>query len=140
MLAAALGYAAGLGAFWLSNADAIRALAASLAAAPTAALASPSGLAVTRFAAAAVENPGVDALFVAGVVVLPAVLLLTVKRFGHGTAWLYPLAALGPALAVLGGPYLPPLAAVDLVLLLVLPIVSAGGFLVDVGRFLFAST
>lgn len=139
VLTATVAYAAALGAFGLSNAAAVRALAASLVDSPVPTLVAPSGLAVSQFAARAVAQPGVELLFVGGVVVLPVVLALTVGRFGSGLAWLYPLAALGPAVVVLGGAALPPVAALDLALLVVLPVASAVGFLVDVGRFLFGA-
>lgn len=92
----------------------------------------------TVAAATAGTVPSLDGLFVAGATLYPLVFLVVVKRFGRGSAWLYPLAALGPLVAVVAGPSLPPVAALDVLLLAALPVLAGLVFLVDVGRVLAA--
>lgn len=135
-------YLAGIGAFATVAADGVSAAIAALQADPVGALTAPSPLAdpvaITRTAvAAAVAGKVTPALLVpVGLVALPLTVTGSVVRFGQGTAYLYgagvvvPLAWAGARTVVAA-----PLAA-DLVGLVVVPLLAALWFLVDVGRYL----
>ncbi|ELZ91536.1 chaperone protein DnaJ [Haloferax mucosum ATCC BAA-1512] len=107
----------------------------------------------TLFASSALSLPTTDALQVAvssspttlvlpvASVLLATSLLAVIARFGHTwTTWLYAVAAVVPAAIIAAGAlgYGRPV-AVDLVGLVVCPLVGAGGFVIDAGRYLFAS-
>ncbi|UVE49220.1 DnaJ domain-containing protein [Haloferax larsenii] len=112
-------------------------------AAPAATLLATSPLSFPSVAAlqtTAVTSPTMLAVPVTAIVLLVS-LFAVVKRFGHAWAtWLYVVAAAVPigivAAAMLG---VPRPVAVDLLGLAVCPVVGAGGFVVDVGRYLWAS-
>ncbi|MFC7204089.1 molecular chaperone DnaJ [Haloferax namakaokahaiae] len=76
-----------------------------------------------------------------GSVLLALVLVGTVAKFGHSWAtWLYALAALAPlALVIAGSVGMGRPLAVDVVALAVLPLLGAGGFIFDAGRYLWAA-
>ncbi|WP_331457011.1 molecular chaperone DnaJ [Haloferax profundi] len=79
---------------------------------------------------------------VPGVALLLAVSLLAViARFGHSwTTWLYALAAAVPvAILAAGAVGVARPLLVDIVGLVVCPLVGAGGFVFDAGRYLFAT-
>ncbi|WP_396613327.1 molecular chaperone DnaJ [Haloferax sp. S1W] len=111
--------------------------------APTATLTAQSPLSFPSFATiqtAAASSPTLLVVPITAVVVSLS-LLVVVWRFGHAwTTWLYVAAATVPV-AIVGASMLgvPRPLAVDLLGLAVCPVVGAGGFVVDVGRYLWAS-
>ncbi|WP_430505069.1 DnaJ domain-containing protein [Haloparvum sp. PAK95] len=141
-IVALLCYLAGLGAFATVASDGASAAIAALQANPVGALTAPSPLAdpvaITLAAIeAATAGKVIPALLVpVGLVALPLTVTVSVVRFGQGTAYLYgagvvvPLVWVGARTAVAA-----PLAA-DLVALVVVPLLAALWFLVDVGRYL----
>lgn len=136
---AALAYLAAAGWYAVGERAALGSFAAALVEAPAAAVAADYGLAVPAATLrAGALDPPILAL-VAGGVVLPAVVLPTVYRYGSGSAWAYAAATLGPVawLGATAGPTLPTAAAV--LALGALPVAGAGAFLVDVGRYLRAT-
>jgi hypothetical protein len=134
VLVAGLVYAAGVARYQASTGgvtDALAAVAGSSAGGP---------LAPAVFVRGAVTAPSTDLLFPFGVVLLPAVLGWTVHRFGRGTAWLYVLGSVAPALAVVAGFVVSlPAAVVVLGGLVALPAAATLAFLGDVGRFVLAA-
>ena len=102
-------------------------------------LSSPTAYLLDAARAAANGTPTAGLLLLAGTVLLPLVVLTTVGRFGRGAAWMYALPSLAPA-ACFGLWYVLTVPTwLALVGLVVLPILSGGGFLVDVGRYLRAT-
>lgn len=75
----------------------------------------------------------------AGVVLLPVVVVATVARYGRGTAWLYALGSLAPALTLAAWPFVPTTTWLALCGLVLAPVLGVGGFLADVGRYLLAT-
>jgi hypothetical protein len=133
-------YAGGLAWYVEANVAAARTLAAELAADPAGALVAAHDMTPPgAFARAAAQSPSVDLLFPASAAVLALALGGTVYRFGRGTAWLYVAGGMAPLVALGAGPFLPQVAALDLLLVGVVPIAAALAFLGDVGRFLFGS-
>lgn len=134
-------YMAGLSQYALANQSALDALVGGLASDPAATLVTEAGLsAPMAFIRAAAAEPSLALLFPVGAAVLPLVLVLTVVRFGKGAAWLYAFGALSPLAGIAMGEFLPISAAwVDLSLFIVLPVVVTLVFLVDVGRYLWAT-
>ncbi|WP_410766281.1 molecular chaperone DnaJ [Haloferax sp. DFSO60] len=112
-------------------------------AAPVPALLASSPLSLPTLATlqtAAASSP-TTLIFPAASVVLALALVGTVAKFGHSWAtWLYALAAIAPLALVAAGSVgmVRPL-AVDIVALGVLPLLGAGGFVVDAGRYLWAA-
>ncbi len=74
-------------------------------------------------------------------VVLAVALVVIVGRFGHAwTTWLYALAALAPVVVLaVGALGIPRPLVVDIAGLVVCPMLGAGGFVIDAGRYLFAT-
>ncbi|MFC4360137.1 DnaJ domain-containing protein [Halobium salinum] len=140
VLAGTLAYLAGVARYVLSSADALAAYVRGVATTPAvASLTADAGLTGSvAFVREAVATPSADLLFPVGVVALPLVLALTVAQYGRGKAWLYVVAALAPVAlpAAAGAPTATTLSAV---VLLALPVVAAGVFLGDVGRYLLAA-
>lgn len=140
-----LAYLGGLGLYAYGRLGALRGAVSDLTAAPVATLLGPFPLSspmaylldAARAATAGTPAPGL--LLLAGTVLLPLVVLTTVGRFGRGAAWMYALPSLAPA-ACFGLWYVLAVPTwLALVGLIVLPILSGGGFLVDVGRYLRAT-
>lgn len=135
----------GVGTYVLGNRSVALDLVRSLQTAPvstllgTFPLRSPTAYVVTAADSVAAGTPVVGLLLLAGTVLLPLVVLTAVAQYGHGSAWAYALASLGPAVTLAAYPFvLLPVGAV-LVGLVVLPLISGLGFLVDVGRYLLAT-
>jgi curved DNA-binding protein CbpA len=132
-------YAAGVAQYGLANEAALASYAAGVAESP-ALVAADAGLAgPTSFVVGALADRSAALLFPVGVAALPLVLGVTVAQYGRGGAWLYVVAAVAPlGLPTVGAA---PTAATALRLtLLALPLLSAGFFLSDVGRFLLAAS
>ena len=74
-------------------------------------------------------------------VLLALSLVVVVARFGHSwTTWLYALAAIVPvAILAAGAVGVARPLVVDVAGLALFPLLGAGGFVVDVGRYLFAT-
>lgn len=110
---------------------------------PVPALLAPSVLSLPSLATlqTAAASAPLTLVLPAASVVLALALLTTVARFGHSWAtWLYAVAALAPlALVVAGATGLARPLAVDAVALAVLPVLGAGGFVIDAGRYLWAT-
>lgn len=102
-------------------------------------LPSPTEFVLGTVTAATSSDPGVGLLFLIGAVALPLVVLTAVAQFGHGTAWIYALASLGAILPFAVEQMASLSTVVALIGLLVLPLFSGLGFLVDVGRYLWAT-
>lgn len=135
VLVAGLVYAAGVARYQGATDGVADAVASLVGPASGAAVVAPA--AFVRGAAAA---PSPDLLFPVGVAALPATLGWTVRRFGRGTAWLYLLGSLAPALAVAAGALASaPTALLVVVGLVALPGVATLAFLGDVGRFVLAT-
>lgn len=139
---AVLGYFVGLGIYAAPHAATLQTTLGGLTSAPAATatgpfpLPSPTAFALEPVLAGTV-TPG--AALLGGTVVLPLVVVTTVARFGHGSAWLYALGSLVPAATLVAWPVVPTatwLAGVGLVLA---PLLGVGGFLFDVGRYLLAT-
>ena len=145
VVAALAAYLAGLGLYAYGRLGAVRGAISDLTVAPTATLigafplASPTAYLLDAARAAANGTPTTGLLLLAGTALLPLVVLTTVGRFGRGAAWMYALPSLAPAacFALWTAIVVPTWLA--LVGLIVLPILSGGGFLVDVGRYLRAT-
>ncbi|MBP1986749.1 DnaJ domain-containing protein [Halolamina salifodinae] len=140
-----LAYLGGLGLYAYGRLGAVRGAISDITAAPVATLlgafplSSPTAYLLDAARAATAGTPAPGLLLLAGTVLLPLVVLTTVGRFGRGAAWMYALPSLAPAVCfglwyVLAVP-----TWLALVGLIVLPILSGGGFLVDVGRYLRAT-
>jgi hypothetical protein len=111
-------------------------------AAPVPALLAASPLGLPSLAALQTAASSPTTLVLPGVAVLLALALAgTVAKFGHSWAtWFYALAALAPlAVVVVGSVGMARPLAVDIAALAVLPLLGAGGFIVDAGRFLWAA-
>jgi molecular chaperone DnaJ len=135
-------YLGGLGAYAVQHLAAVQTLATQVTAAPVPTLTavgrlpSPTAFALSPVAA---QTPTLGAALLAGVVLLPLVLGTTVARYGRGSAWLYVLGSTVPVLALAAWMVIPvPLWAAVLALVAA-PVVGAGAFLVDVGRYLSAT-
>ncbi|GAB7093397.1 hypothetical protein JCM30237_05490 [Halolamina litorea] len=140
-----LAYLAGLGIYAAGRQAALRTAVSDLTANPVGTLlggfplASPGRYALNAVETATAGTPTLGLLLPVGAAVLPLVVLTAVGRFGRGAAWVYALPSLAPAV-VLGLWFVsavPTWAA--LLGLVVLPVLSGGGFLVDVGRYLRAT-
>ena len=142
---ALLSYVGGIGSYLLQYRPAAETLLTNLIAAPVPTLTGPFPLvSPTAYSLAAAESviagePGLSLLFLAGVALLPLVVLTAVAQFGHGSAWAYALASLGPVATLAAVPFVVLPTAAVLVGLAVLPLISGLGFLVDVGRYLLAT-
>jgi hypothetical protein len=135
VLVAGVVYAAGVARYQGATDGVADAVASLVGPASGAAVVAPA--AFVRGAAAA---PSPDLLFPVGVAALPATLGWTVRRFGRGTAWLYVLGSLAPALAVAAGALASaPTPLLVVVGLVALPGVATLAFLGDVGRFVLAT-
>jgi hypothetical protein len=140
-----LAYLGGLATYAAPYTETLVGLADEVTTAPAAALTSPFPLpspmeyVLGTVNAAAAGEPAAGVLLVIGAVALPLVVLTAVAQFGQGSAWIYALASLGPAvsLAVADVAQLP--TALALAGLGVLPLLSGLGFLFDVGRYLYAT-
>ncbi|WP_394349498.1 MULTISPECIES: molecular chaperone DnaJ [Haloferax] len=139
-----LAYFGGLG-WYLVGAGApfVTAIASIDTAAPVPSLLAVSPLTTPSIAALQTAvSTAPTTLVLPGTAVLLAVSLLgVIARFGHSwTTWLYALAAAVPVVILAAGaigvarPLL-----VDIVGLVVCPLVGAGGFVFDAGRYLFAT-
>jgi curved DNA-binding protein CbpA len=145
VLVALLAYAGGLSGYILANREGARSLVGELQTAPVPTLVepfplqSPTAAVVTAVETAVAGTPGLGLVFLVGSVLLPLVVLTAVAQYGHGSAWAYALASLGPAVTLVAYPFVMLPVAVLLVGMVVLPLVSGLGFLVDVGRYLLAT-
>ncbi|MFB6220258.1 MAG: DnaJ domain-containing protein [Halolamina sp.] len=145
VLLSLLAYFGGVGAYATPHADALNGLVRGLTASPAATLSatfqfpSPTAyvLGAVSAAASGAFEPGL--LLLVGVVSLPVVVLTAVAQFGQGSAWVYALASLGPVLCLAALRFVALPTAVALLALVVLPLFSGLGFLVDVGRYLWAT-
>ncbi|WP_323849385.1 MULTISPECIES: molecular chaperone DnaJ [Haloferax] len=118
-------------------------------AAPVPALLAASPLSLPSLAALqAAASSSVSTLLLPSAGLLPGAalllavtLLVVVARFGHSwTTWLYALAATVPVVILAAGAVgVPRPLVVDLVGLVAVPLLGAGGFIVDAGRYLFAT-
>ncbi|POG55010.1 J domain-containing protein [Haloferax marisrubri] len=126
------------------GAEFVTALASLDTAAPAAGLLASSPLSVPGLAAlqtaAATPSPTV-LVFPVAAALLAVSLVAVIARFGHAwTTWFYALAAAVPlALVAAGAVGVGRPVAVDLLGFAVCPLLGAGGFVVDAGRYLFAS-
>ncbi|WP_058825665.1 J domain-containing protein [Haloferax sp. Q22] len=144
-LAALLAYLSGF-AWHLAGDGAgfVTALASLDTAAPAAGLLASSPLSVPGLAtlqtAATTPTPTV-LVFPAAAALLAISLVAVIARFGHAwTTWFYALAAAVPlALVAAGAVGVGRPLAVDFLGFVVCPLLGAGGFVVDAGRYLFAS-
>ena len=138
-------YLGGLGAYALPRQNALQSFLGDVASSPAETLlasfplTSPAEYVLDAVQAATAGAPASGLLLLAGTVLLPLIVLTTIGRFGRGAAWLYALPSLAPAvcLAAWSVVALPTWAA--LFGLVVLPVLSGGGFLVDIGRYLQAT-
>jgi len=138
-------YLAGLGLYGLPRQAPLQAFVGDVTAAPVSTLLGPFPLSSpTQYLLAAVQaatagTPHLGLVLLAGTVLLPLVVLTTVGRFGRGAAWMYAIPSLAPAACFAIWPVVAVPAWLALVGLVILPILSGGGFLVDVGRYLRAT-
>ncbi len=134
---AAAVYVAGLAVYLVAGRSALATYLAGLTADPTTAASSVASLPnLVAFVRAAVATPGPALVLPVGTALLPVVLGVTVVQYGQGrVTWLYVLGTLGPLAAIAAATTSVP-TAFSLLLLVVLPVVGAGGFLADVGRYL----
>jgi len=145
VLASLLTYLVGLGDYAAQHAPRLAELLGALADTPVATLAGVYPLpAVSTYVLTAVNGvtagaagPGLLLLF--GVVLLPIVTLTAVAQFGQGIAWGYALASLGPVLCLAAQAAVPLQVGVVILGLVLLPLFSGLGFLIDVGRYLWAT-
>ncbi|AEN06012.1 heat shock protein DnaJ domain protein [halophilic archaeon DL31] len=142
---ALLTYVGGLGGYLLQHRQAAEGVLTDLSTAPVATLLGAFPLvSPTTYVVAAAERvtagePGLSLLFLVGVGLLPLVVLTAVAQFGQGSAWAYALVSLGPVATLATYPFVSLPTAAVLVGLVVLPLISGFGFLVDVGRYLLAT-
>jgi curved DNA-binding protein CbpA len=131
-------YAAGVAQYGLANGAALASYAAGVAETPALVTADAGLTGPLAFVAGAAADRSAALLFPTGLLALPLVLAVTVAQYGRGNAWLYVVGAAAPlALPAVGSV---PTASTALMLgLLALPLLSAGLFLSDVGRFLLAA-
>lgn len=140
-----LAYLGGLGAYAMSRQAALEEFVSSATAAPVSTLtgafplSSPTEHLLGAVRAATAGTPESGLLLLAGTVLLPLVVLVTVGRFGRGGAWIYALPSLAPAICLAVWPAVAVPAWLALLGLVVLPTLSGVGFLVDVGRYLRAT-
>lgn len=145
VLVSLFAYIGGLAAYLLANRGDALALVADLQTAPDLTLLgpvplqSPTAYLLTVAETAAAGTPTLGLLLLAGTALIPLVVLTAVAQYGHGSAWVYALASLGPVATVAAYPFVALPVAALLVGLVVLPLVSGLGFLVDVGRYLLAT-
>lgn len=137
-----LGYLGGLGLYAAPHLTTLQATLLRLPASPVATLTSAFPLpSPVTFALSPIvlgtAAPG--GALLAGVVVLPLVVVTTVARFGRGSAWLYALGSILPIATLAAWPMAPTPLWVALLGLVVAPLVGVGGFLFDVGRYLLAT-
>jgi molecular chaperone DnaJ len=143
--AALLLYLGGLGAYAFPRRSALRSFVADVTASPVSALTGafpivpPSEYVLDAARAATAGTPALGLLLLAGTLLLPLVVLTAVGQFGRGAAWLYALPSIGPAVCLTLWPVVAVPPAVALLGLVVFPLLSGGGFLVDVGRYLRAT-
>jgi curved DNA-binding protein CbpA len=143
--AALLAYLGGLGAYAFPRQGTLRTFVGDVTASPVSALTGafpivpPSEYVIGAVRAATAGTPAVGLLLLAGAILLPLVVLTAVGQFGRGAAWLYALPSLGPAVCLAVWPFVAVPTVVGLLGLVVLPVLSGGGFLVDVGRYLRAT-
>ena len=138
-------YLGGLGAYANGQRAAASEFVADATAAPLATLLGPFPLGspttylfdAVQAVTAGAPQPGLALL--AGTVLLPVVVLTTVGRFGRGAAWMYAVPSLAPAICVAAWSAIAVPTWLALVGLVVFPVLSGGGFLVDVGRYLRAT-
>lgn len=102
-------------------------------------LPSPTAYVLETATIAASGEPGIGLLFIVGAVALPLVVLTAVAQFGHGSAWIYAVASLGPVVPLAAARVASVSTALALLGLVLLPLFSGLGFLVDVGRYLYAT-
>jgi molecular chaperone DnaJ len=140
-----LTYFGGIGVYAGPHGDALRELMVNLPADPAGTLLtgfplpSTAAYVLEAVSTAASGTPGIGLLLVVGLIALPGVILTAVAQFGQGSAWVYAIASLGPVLFVVVQPFVTLPTVVALLGLLVLPLISGFGFLVDVGRYLWAT-
>lgn len=145
VLLSLLAYLAGIGTYAAPYTGTLSGLMTQLMTTPIATLTaefplpSPTTYVLGTATAAASGEPGVGLLFVVGIAALPIVVLTAVAQFGQGSAWTYALASLGPVLPLAVARFAPLPTALALVGLVVLPLFSGFGFLLDVGRYLYAT-
>ncbi|QCJ47825.1 DnaJ domain-containing protein [Haloprofundus sp. MHR1] len=137
-------YVAGVAQYLFAQLPALDAFASELASAPSVAtLRGSYGLdGLLPFVLEATQTPTATPealLFPVGAVALPLSLVVTVRRFGSGTTWLYAVGALAPTVALGLSAALAPMVALVLLLAVVVPVLSATWFLGDVGRYLWAT-
>lgn len=138
-------YLGGLVQFALAAQPALTDLVATLPVDPVGTLTATGGFGtpaafVGTAVATATTAPSAALLFPVGAVVLPLALAWTVGSFGHGSAWLYVVATLGPLVGLVAGFSVSAVpTAVDLLAFALLPVVAVLVFLGDVGRYLFAT-
>lgn len=145
VLVSLFAYIGGIAAYLLANRGDAFALVTDLRAAPvptllgSVPLQSPTAYLLTVAETAAAGTPTLGLLLLAGTALLPLVVLTAVAQYGHGSAWAYALASLGPVATFAAYPFVALPVAALLVGVVVLPLVSGLGFLVDVGRYLLAT-
>jgi len=138
-------YLGGLGIYALPRQAALRNAVADAVAAPVSTLLGPFPLEppaaylLTAVQTMQAGTPALGGVLLAGAVLLPLVVLTTVGRFGRGAAWMYAVPSLGPAVTLAIWPVVAVPTWAALVGLILLPVLSGGGFLVDVGRYLRAT-
>jgi len=138
-------YLGGLGIYALPRQAALRNAVADAVAAPVSTLLgpfpleSPAAYLLTAVQTMQAGTPALGGVLLAGAVLLPLVVLTTVGRFGRGAAWMYAVPSLGPAVTLAIWPVVAVPTWAALVGLILLPVLSGGGFLVDVGRYLRAT-
>jgi curved DNA-binding protein CbpA len=143
--AALLVYLGGLGAYAYPRLGALQSFVGEVTASPVSALTGafplvpPSEYVVDAVRAATAGTPALGLLLLAGTILLPLVVLTAIGQFGRGAAWLYALPSLGPAVCLAVWSVVAVPTAVALLGLVVLPVLSGSGFLVDVGRYLRAT-
>ncbi|WP_411968686.1 molecular chaperone DnaJ [Haloferax sp. YSSS75] len=143
-LVALVGYLAGLGRYLTGEGAAlVSALAAIDTSAPTPALLAASPLSLPSIATlqTAASSAPTTLVLPGAALVLAVSLVVVVARFGHSwTTWLYALAAIVPlAILAAGAVGVSRPLVVDVAGLVIFPLLGAGGFTVDVGRYLFAT-
>lgn len=138
-------YLGGLGIYALPRQAALRSAVADAVASPVSTLLgpfpleSPAAYLLTAVETMQAGTPALGSVLLAGAILLPLVVLTTVGRFGRGAAWMYAVPSLGPAVTLAIWPVVAVPTWAALVGLILLPVLSGGGFLVDVGRYLRAT-
>ena len=142
---ALLVYLGGLAAYAYPRLGAMQGFVADVTASPVSALMGafplvpPSEYVLGAVRTATAGTPALGLLLLAGTILLPLVVLTAIGQFGRGAAWLYAVPSLGPAVCIAVWTVVAVPTAVALLGLVVLPVLSGGGFLVDVGRYLRAT-